>query len=201
MQHFIASYGVLAVFLLMTAESACIPVPSEVIMLLGGALSAGAIAGAHPSLTLVIAAGVVGNLAGSYLAWAAGRYGGKAVLRRWGRYLWLHEHDITRAEDWFDRHGAASVFFGRMLPVVRTFISLPAGIAKMPPARFGLYTIAGCIPWTAALAITGHAVGSHWQSIADDFHGPTYVIATIIALALATAIVLRARHTARGGRH
>ena len=87
MQHFITTYGVAAVFLLMLAESACIPVPSELIMLLGGALAAGAVAGAHPSLFLIIVAGVAGNVAGSYVAWAVGRYGGHAFVRRWGRYV------------------------------------------------------------------------------------------------------------------
>ena len=109
MQHFIASYGVAAVFVLMLAESACIPVPSELIMLLGGALAAGAVAGAHPSLVLIIIAGVVGNVAGSYVAWAVGRYGGHAAVRRWGRYVGLREHDIDRATVWFDRNGPAAV--------------------------------------------------------------------------------------------
>ena len=126
MQHFITTYGVAAVFVLMLAESACIPVPSELIMLLGGALAAGAVAGAHPSLVLIIIAGVAGNLAGSYVAWAVGRYGGHAAVRRWGRYVGVREHDIDRATAWFDRNGPAAVFFGRLVPVVRTFISLPA---------------------------------------------------------------------------
>jgi membrane protein DedA with SNARE-associated domain len=134
-QHFIATYGVAAVFLLMLAESACIPVPSELIMLLGGALAAGAVAGVHPSLVLIIIAGVAGNVAGSYVAWAVGRYGGQAAVRHWGRYVGLREHDIDRATVWFDRHGPAAVFFGRLIPVVRTFISLPAGFGNMPPVR------------------------------------------------------------------
>ncbi|MDF3291604.1 DedA family protein [Streptomyces silvisoli] len=193
MEHFIASYGIVAVFLLMAAESACIPIPSELIMLFGGALSAGAVAGAHPSLLLVVVAGTLGNLVGSYAAWAVGRYGGQAALRRWGRYLWLREDDIAKAERWFDRHGAPSVFFGRLLPVIRTFISLPAGMAAMEPVRFGFYTMAGCIPWTAVLAVLGYSVGGNWQTIADDFHGPTYIIAGIVAIALITAFVVHAR--------
>ena len=195
MQQFIVTFGPLAVFLLMLAESACIPVPSEVIMLLGGALAGGAVAGAHPSLALVIIAGVAGNVVGSYVAWAVGRYAGQAALHRWGRRLWLKDDDIDRAHRWFTKYGAASVFFGRLLPVIRTFISLPAGFAAMPPVRFGLYTLAGCIPWTAALGYAGYAIGSRWETIANAFHGPTYAIAAVVALGLiiAAALFLRRR--------
>ena len=173
MQHFITQYGYLAVFLLMMAESACIPVPSEVIMMLGGALAAGAVPGAHPTLAGIVVAGVLGNVAGSYLAWGAGKYAGQPAVRRWGRRVGLRAHDIDRATRWFDRHGPAAVLFGRLIPVVRTFISLPAGFAGMPAGRFGLYTTLGCIPWTAALAIAGYALGANWEQVANDFHGPT----------------------------
>src|SRR5215510_5319543 len=145
----------------MLAESACIPVPSEITMPFGGALAAGAVAGVHLNLALVVAAGVAGNVVGSYIAWAVGLYGGRAAWHRWGRYILLRDDDIDRAERWFDRHGTKAVFFGRLLPVIRTFISLPAGFARMPAVRFGLYTVAGCIPWTLALAWAGYAVGSN----------------------------------------
>ncbi|HEY4023459.1 MAG TPA: DedA family protein [Pseudonocardiaceae bacterium] len=193
MQQFIAGLGPLAVFLLMVAESACVPVPSEVIMLFGGALAGGAIAGSHPSLVLIIVAGVLGNVVGSYIAWAVGRYAGQAALLRWGRFLLLREGDIDKAHRWFTRYGAASVFFGRMLPVIRTFISLPAGIAAMPPIRFGVYTLLGCIPWTAALGIAGYAIGANWETVANDFHGPTYIVAAVVAIGLIVAIVLFVR--------
>ena len=190
MQSFIANYGYLAIFALMLAESACIPIPSELIMLFGGALAAGAVAGTHLDLAAVIAAGVAGNLAGSYLAYAVGRWGGPAALHRWGRRIHLREHDLDRATAWFTKYGPAAVGFGRCLPVVRTFISLPAGIARMSPTRFGVYTVIGCIPWTAALGWAGYAVGARWQQIADDFHGPTYAIAGIVAVAALVAIGL-----------
>ena len=193
MQHFIADYGYWAIFVLMLAESACIPVPSELTMLFGGALASGAVAGVHLNLVLVIVAGVAGNVVGSYLAWAIGLYGGQRAWRRWGRYILLRPDDIDRAERWFDRHGSKAVFFGRLLPVVRTFISLPAGFAKMPPARFGLYTVAGCIPWTLGLAWAGYALGGNWKQIADAFHGPTYGIAAAILVIVAVALVLRWR--------
>ncbi|MGW7001749.1 DedA family protein [Streptomyces sp. NPDC054933] len=193
MQNFIAAFGYLAVFVLMVAESACIPIPSELIMLMGGALAAGAVPGSHPNLVGVIAAGVAGNVLGSYLAWAVGRYGGHAALHRWGRYLWLKDEDIDRATRWFERYGSAAVFFGRMLPVIRTFISLPAGFANMAAGRFGLYTVAGCIPWTAALGIVGYAVGRNWQTVANDFHGPSYVIAGVVAVLVVAGLLVLVR--------
>jgi membrane protein DedA with SNARE-associated domain len=204
MQHFIATYGYLAVFLLMMAESACIPVPSELIMPLAGALSAGAVTGHRLSLTLVIVAGVAGNVAGSYVAWAVGRWGGQAVLRRWGGRLWLREHHLDAANRWFGRYGPRAVLIGRLLPVVRTFISLPAGIAGMRPLRFGVYTTIGCIPWTAALAGAGYAVGASWQQIPNAFHAVTYVVAAIVVVALAIGVwifVVRARRANRPPRH
>ena len=192
MQQFIASYGYLAIFVLMLAESACIPVPSELIMTFGGALAAGAVPGTHLNLIGVILAGTAGNVAGSYIAWAVGRYGGQPALNRltqgkWGRRLRLREHDVDRAVAWFDRYGNKAVLIGRLLPVVRTFISLPAGIAGMPPLRFGIYTTLGCLPWTAALAVAGYAVGANWESIANAFHGPSYIIAGIVLVAIVVA--------------
>lgn len=193
MQSFIANYGYLAIFALMLAESACIPIPSELIMLFGGALAAGAVAGTHLNLAAVIAAGVAGNLAGSYLAYAVGRYGGQAALHKWGRRLYLREHDLDRATAWFTKYGPAAVGFGRCLPVIRTFISLPAGIAGMNAARFGLYTVLGCIPWTAALGWAGYAVGANWDRVANDFHGPTYAIAAIVVVAVVVAVAVFVR--------
>jgi membrane protein DedA with SNARE-associated domain len=197
-QHLITQYGYVAVFLLMLAESACIPIPSEVIMLFGGALAAGAYPGAHPSLAGIVLAGVLGNVAGSYIAWGVGRYAGQPAARRWGRRFGVRGHDIDRAVAWFDRHGSSAVLFGRVVPVVRTFISLPAGFADMPAGRFGLFTTLGCIPWTAALGIAGYALGTNWQHIANDFHGPTYAIAGIVVVALAVAVVVYFRRRRAG---
>jgi membrane protein DedA with SNARE-associated domain len=197
-QHFIATYGYLAIFLLMLLESACIRVPSELIMTFGGALAAGAVPGTSLNLAGVIIAGVAGNVVGSYAAWAVGRYGGQTALRKWGARLRVREHDLDRASAWFDRYGARAVLIGRLLPAVRTFISLPAGIAGMAPVRFGVYTTLGCIPWTAALAYAGYAVGANWHSIVDGFQGPTYIIAAIAVLILAIGLwrYLRSRRSA-----
>lgn len=199
MQQFIVSFGYLAIFVLMVAELACIPIPSEVTMLFGGALASGAIAGAHLNLILIIIAGTLGNVVGSYIAWAVGRYAGQGALHRWGRYVWLKDEDIARAHRWFIRHGLASVFFGRLLPVIRTFISLPAGFADMRPTRFGIYTLAGCLPWTAALAGIGYAIGGSWQSVADGFKAPTYIIAAIVVLLVLAGVAVFVRRR-RGDR-
>ena len=188
MQHFIATYGYLAIFVLMAAESACIPIPSELIMTFAGALAAGAVPGVRLNLIGVIVAGVAGNLVGSYIAYAVGRYGGQPALRRWGRRLRLRDDDIDRATAWFDRHGPRAVLIGRVLPVIRTFISLPAGIAGMDPVRFGIYTVIGCIPWTTALACAGYAVGANYQSIVNGFQGPTYIIAGVVIIVLAILV-------------
>lgn len=199
MQNFISSYGYLAVFVLMLAESACIPVPSELIMLFGGALAGGAFAVAHPNLIGIIAAGVLGNLAGSYIAWAVGLYVGQAAIRRWGPRFGVREREIDKAIGWFERRGPAAVLIGRVVPVVRTFISLPAGFAEMPPVRFGVYTTIGCIPWTAALGYAGYALGKNWQSVANAFHGPTYAIAGVIVVALAVALFMHLRRRRHSG--
>jgi membrane protein DedA with SNARE-associated domain len=182
MQHFIATYGYAAIFVLMLLESACIPIPSELTMAFGGALAAGAVAGAHLNLVLVIVMGVLGNVVGSYIAWAVGLYLGQAALRRWGRRIWLREHDIDRANAWFERHGPKAVLIGRLLPVIRTFISLPAGFAGMRPLKFGIYTTIGCIPWTAAIAGAGYAVGKNWNSIYHGISQTGYIIGAIVVV-------------------
>ena len=197
MQHFITTYSYLAVFLLMVAESACIPIPSELIMPLGGAIAAGAVAGAHASLAGIIVAGVAGNVVGSYIAWAVGRYLGQPVVLRWGSRIGVRQHEIDRATAWFDRYGSAAVLIGRCVPVVRTFISLPAGWAGMPALRFGIYTTLGCIPWTVALAVAGYELGGNWRSVDNAFHGPTYIIAGIVVVVLVLAVVLHLRRRRR----
>jgi membrane protein DedA with SNARE-associated domain len=195
-QHLISQYGYLAVFVLMLAESACIPIPSEVVMMFGGALAAGAVAGAHPALFGVFVAGVLGNIAGSYISWAVGKYAGQTAIRRWGRRVGIREHEIDKATVWFERHGPVAVLVGRVIPVIRTFISLPAGFADMPAGVFGLYTTFGAIPWTAVLAIAGYALGANWEHVANDFHGPTYAIAGILVVGLIVVIIRRRKAAA-----
>ena len=193
MQHFIGAYGYLAIFVLMVAESACIPVPSELTMPLGGALAAGAAPGVHLSLALVIAAGVAGNMVGSYIAWAVGRYGGQTAWRRLTRFVAGSDNGTARAQRWFDRNGARSVFIGRLLPVIRTFISLPAGFARMSPVRFGLYTVAGCIPWIGGLAWAGWAAGANWHRVTGLVQQAGYIVGGLVVVLVAVAIIVIVR--------
>jgi membrane protein DedA with SNARE-associated domain len=180
----------------MLLESACVPIPSEVTMLFGGALTTAAFAGAGNELDLwaVIAAGTLGNLVGSWLAYWAGASGGRQLVDRYGRYLLVRPHEVDKAHEWFERRGEAAVFVSRLLPVIRTFISLPAGIARMPFWRFTLYTFVGCLPWCAALAWLGAALGERWERVEDVLQPIAWAIAVAILVAL--VIVVRRRwHT------
>jgi membrane protein DedA with SNARE-associated domain len=164
-------HGYLAVFVLMVLESACIPIPSEVIMLFGGALAGGLLAAGHPSVNLVGVAlwGALGNLLGALIAYGVGRIGGRPVVERYGRYVFVRRHHLEKAEAFFARRGALAVLIGRVLPVVRTFISLPAGVAEMPIAQFSLFTLLGSLPWTFALAGAGYGLAANWSSVASAF--------------------------------
>jgi membrane protein DedA with SNARE-associated domain len=188
---YILQYGYLAVFVLMVLESACIPVPSEVTMLFGGALANSAFVaslgsqGEHLDFVLVALLGTIGNLVGSWIAWAVGYAGGRPLIERWGRYVFLRKHELDRAEVWFERHGQVAVLVSRMLPVVRTFISLPAGVAEMRFARFSLYTVIGCLPWTFALTAVGYALGGQWEVVERYLRPLSYAVAALVLLAAA----------------
>ena len=205
MEHFISSaiehYGYVAIFVLMVLESACIPIPSEVTMLFGGAAANATFAESLGNFTplnfvLVGLLGALGNLVGSWLAYWAGRVGGRPLIERWGKYIFLRPHELDRAEVWFRQHGEAAVFVSRLLPVVRTFISLPAGVAEMPLGRFTVYTFLGCLPWTFALAGVGYAVGENWTTVERYLRPISIVIAVVLAVAFVWWL-LRRRKRAR----
>jgi membrane protein DedA with SNARE-associated domain len=181
MEQWVTAHGYTAIFLLMLAESACIPFPSEVTMLAGGWYAAEG----HLDFVWVCVAGVAGNLVGSWIAYAVGRRTGRALLDRYGKYVLIRSHDIDRAEEWWDRRGDAATLISRLLPVIRTFISLPAGIAQMPFGKFTLFTFLGVVPWTVGLAWIGYAVGASWEHVAHFFDLPTYLIAAALVLAAA----------------
>lgn len=185
MTSFLSHYGYLAIFVLMVAESACIPIPSELVMMFGGALAASGTL----SLVGVVVVGTVANLVGAMLAWAAGRWWGRAAILRWGRYVGIHEAGLVRAEAWFERFGQPTVFFGRVLPVVRTFVSVPAGVGEMPVVRFGVLTLVGSLLWNLALAIAGFELGSHWSVVEHQIGVAGDVLAVVIVGAIAFAIV------------
>jgi membrane protein DedA with SNARE-associated domain len=184
--------GLAGVFGLMVLESACVPIPSEATMLFAGFnVSEG-------NLTLfgIVAAGVLGNLVGSLIAYAVGYYGRIELLDR-NRLIHINRRHLDAADRWFERHGPATVFFTRMLPVIRTFISLPAGIARMPLAKFIVYTLAGCIPWVLALAIIGREVGDRWDQWKDYLHYLDYAVIAGIAVAIVYLLVRRRRGSAK----
>lgn len=156
----ISSTGYLGVVALMAIESACIPLPSEIIMPFAGYL---AYTG-HFSLFWAATAGAIGCNLGSVIAYEIGFYGGRPLVEKYGRYVWISRHDLQLADRFFLRFGAGAVFIARLLPVVRTFIALPAGIARMPRLRFHLYTFAGSWPWCFVLAWIGMKLGEKWHT-------------------------------------
>ena len=188
----IDAMGLAGVFVLMTLESACIPIPSEAIMLFAGFnVSEG-----NMTLFGVVVAGVLGNLVGSLIAYAAGYYGRIELLDR-NRLIHINRKHLEWADRWFDRYGSATVFFSRMLPIVRTFISLPAGSARMPLGRFVLFTAAGCIPWVLMLAIIGREVGARWEDWRGYLHYLDYVVIAAVVLGVVYLIVRRRRAAAQ----
>jgi len=190
----VADYGYLAVFVLMTLESACIPIPSEVTMLFGGALASAGFAGdAQLSLAGVTAAGVLGNVVGSWLAYGAGAWGGRRLVDRYGRYLLIRPHEVDRAHEWFSRRGEMAVFVSRLLPVIRTFISLPAGIARMPFWRFTAYTALGCVPFVFLLALGGRLAGDNWESVRNVLEPASWAIAAVLVVLLVVFVRRRWR--------
>lgn len=193
-QHLVTGHGYLAIFLLMAVSAACIPFPSEVTLLVGGwYASTGRL-----SFFWVGLAGVAGSMVGSWAAYALGRTAGRAGLERYGKYLLIRTREIERAERWWEEHGEAATFFGRLIPVVRSFISLPAGIAEMGLVRFSAYTLVGVAIWSYGLAWAGYAVGHNWERVSGYLRVPTLVIAVVLVGALIVWVTQRRRRALRG---
>ena len=187
----IDALGYAGVFFLMLLESACIPVPSEAIMLFAGFnVSEG-----NMSLFGIVAAGVLGNVVGSWAAYAVGYYGRLELLDK-NRFIHINRKHLEWADRWFDRHGDATVFFTRMLPIIRTFISLPAGVARMPFWRFTALTLAGCIPWVLLLGIIGKEVGDNWEEWRHYLHYGDYLVLAAILIGLGYLLLRRRRDAA-----
>ncbi len=192
----ISKHGYLAVFLLMVLESACIPIQSEAVMLFGGALAGGAVvAGVHLHLNVVevALAGTGGNIVGAWISYAVGRIGGRPLVEKWGRYVFLRTRDLDRAERFFAHRGQLAVLVGRLLPVVRTFVSLPAGVAEMPVVPFTALTLVGSLPWTFAFALAGEALAANWQSVANAFTPISIVVGVLLVAWVAWWLLRRAR--------
>jgi membrane protein DedA with SNARE-associated domain len=206
----IGDHGLYAVFLLMLVD-AVLPAASELVMLYAGALAAGAFAGQNVVLfgwqidshfggfVAMSLAGALGNTVGSVLGWWIGYYGGRPLIERRGRWLHLGPENLDRAERWFQRWGDWAVFLGRVTPVVRSFVSIPAGVARMPLARFTVLTFLGCVPWCFGIAGAGWALGSRYESFHHNFRYVDYTIVALL-LALAAAWYIRRRRTTKLGR-
>jgi len=180
----ISSTGYLGVALLMGIESACIPLPSEIIMPFAGYL----VYTGRFQLFWVATAGAIGCNLGSVVAYWIGAYGGRPLVERFGRYVLLSRHDLDRTTYFFEKYGSITVFLARLLPVVRTFIALPAGIAKMPQLRFHVYTFIGSWPWCFALAYVGKQLGDRWNTD-PRFHEWFHRFHLVVELALVAGIV------------
>jgi membrane protein DedA with SNARE-associated domain len=184
--------GLLGVFVLMVAESACIPIPSEGTMLFAGFN----VAEGHYALWLVVVVATAANLVGSWIAYAVGYYGRIDILEKHGPKLHIKPSHLEWADRWFERYGSATVFFTRMLPIIRTFISLPAGVARMPFWRFTVFTVLGCVPWIFMLTFIGKQVGDNWTQWKDSLHYVDYAVLALIVLGVAYLIVRRRRSAA-----
>jgi membrane protein DedA with SNARE-associated domain len=198
MSSFVSHYGYLGLFLISVLSSACIPIPSEVAYGFAGALCTTALTGhVRFSLWAVILVGALGSLVGSVIAYEVGRSAGRTIVDRWGKWLLLTHKDLDSSERWFEKYGAVSVLVGRVIPVVRSFISLPAGIAEMKRVRFAVLTFIGSLAWVALLASLGYAAGSNWNKVGKDFHVAEYPIIAVIVLGLAGALWHRVRTVRR----
>jgi membrane protein DedA with SNARE-associated domain len=192
----IGDWGLYAVFLLMLAD-AVVPLFSELTMLYGGVIVSGAIAGASVTLfgahidspgwafVAIALAGTLGNTVGSVIGWAIGAYGGRPLLESRGRFFHLTPDRIERAEAWFDRYGDGAILISRVTPVVRSFISIPAGVARMRLGRFTLFTFLGCLPWCFGFAGAGWAIGRSWHRFHDDFRYVEYAVVAGAVLVIA----------------
>lgn len=185
----VADYGYVAIFVLVALGSACIPIPSEIVLLFGGALASETFAtefltdpSKQVNLVAVVLVALAGGMFGSWLGFWMGYAGGRPLIDRWGRYLLFRPHEVDRAHEWFERHGEALVFFGRLVPLLRAFVSLPAGIAKMDLRKFSLFTFLGILPWTVGFTLAGYYLGEQWLLVERWFR-PLAVLAGVILLA------------------
>jgi membrane protein DedA with SNARE-associated domain len=186
--------GLPGVFLLMALESACIPIPSEATMLFAGFN----VSNGEYSLLAVTLVGSVANLVGSWVAYGIGYAGRVDLLEKHGRKLHVKPSHLKAADRWFERHGDVTVLVTRMLPIVRTFISLPAGVARMPFWRFSVLTLAGCLPWVFLLAFIGKQAGDNWESWKDSLHYVDYAVLACIVAGVAYLVVRNRRSRGRG---
>ncbi|WP_088188457.1 DedA family protein [Desulfosporosinus sp. FKA] len=181
----ISLFGYLGVFLAMAIESACIPLPSEIILPFTGYM----VFLGRFTLWQATLAATLGNLFGALIAYYIGLWGGRPFIKKFGRYIFIRERELSNTEKLFERRGELTVFLGRLLPVVRTFISLPAGIARMNALKMAVYTVAGALPWCLLLIITGQKLGENWNTLKPLFHRLDLIVALLILLLLGFWII------------
>jgi membrane protein DedA with SNARE-associated domain len=177
----------------MAIESACIPLPSEIIMPFSGYL----VSTGEMNLWLVGLAGAVGCVLGSIVAYHAGAWGGRPFIEKYGKYILISHHDLDLADRWFQRHGDITIFVGRLLPVIRTFIAFPAGVARMNLWRFNLYTFVGSYIWSVGLAWIGMKLGEHWNTLGVYFHRFDAAIGVILLIAVVWYVRRHLQHMKR----
>jgi membrane protein DedA with SNARE-associated domain len=185
----IGDLGTAGIFILMLLDSACIPTSSEAIMLFAGFK----VSDGRFTLLEIVVAGVAGNLVGSWIAYGAGYFGRVELIERHGKWLHITPRQLAWADRWFERYGGVTVFFSRMIPVIRTFISLPAGVARMPFLKFSVLSTLGIIPWVLAWAIVGKQVGDDWDTLQEKLHYVDYAIVAAILAGIAYLVVRRRR--------
>jgi len=194
--HFVRDAGLPGIFALMAISSACIPIPSEVVMLFAGFAVADPTqshSSHHLTMVGIVLAGLLGTMLGSWITYGVGRGGRLELIERHGAKLHIGPAQIERADRMFQRHGEAIVLFGRVIPLIRAFVSLPAGVAKMPLGRFTVFSLIGAVPWVLGLAIAGHALGGDWESVRKSFEYVDYAIVALLVVGVAYAIVRRRR--------
>lgn len=195
--NLVASSGYAAIFVLSILQSCCVPTSSELTLGFAGVLAAQG----KLSLPAVIVVGAAGEVIGAYLAWAIGRYGGRAFIERYGKYVLMSVHDLDRAQGWYERHERWGVFGSRLLPVIRNFVAVPAGVAEVPLVSFGVLTALGSLLWDGAMALIGYEIGGSWRSIMKGFSDAGYLLgaATVAAIAFVVWHRWRAFHRAPTG--
>lgn len=195
MEHLLATWGYLALFIIAMLSALGIPVGSEVAITYGGALASGHLTGHHDHLNLVAVCVVatLGEVAGSSIGYSIGRFGGRSLLERLGRYILLTDRDLDRAESWFGRFGESTVFFGRFIPLVRSFVSVAAGLAEMAVYKFLIFTTLACAVWCVGLSSMGYALGASWDKVLKDFKDAGYLAGAIAVVLVAVFFVHRLR--------
>ena len=195
MEHFLASWGYAGVFVLSFISSMGLPVGSEVAIIYGGVLASGQVPGeGHPlNLAVVILVAIAAEVLGSLTGYAIGRYGGRALVDKVGKYVLLTHKDLDRAEAWFGRRGEPFVLFGRFIPLLRSFVSFAAGLGEMPPVKFLVYTVIGCAIWCSALVSLGYSLGDTYKHVLNGFSYAGYVLAALAVVAVAVIFWHRLR--------